>query len=108
LTTVKKECIRIISWENGVPSDRSPAYETYAQESRTTLEDVLDTSSRPPLDINRNLNDYLRKIEDGEDESPGVQQLRVALEQELGAGDSQLQLADMLIFRNQAKRKART
>jgi predicted ATP-binding protein involved in virulence len=107
LTTVKKECIRIISWENEVPAAFAPTHETYAQESRTTLEDVLGAQSRPPLNINSKIFDYLRRIEDGEDESPEVQQLRIALERELGAGDSQLQLADMLIFRNQAKRKAR-
>ncbi len=107
LTTVKKECIRIISWENEAPAAIPPTHETYAQESRTTLEDVLGAQSRPPLDINSKLYDYLKKVEDGEDESPEVRQLRDALEQELGAGDSQLQLADMLIFRNQAKRKAR-
>lgn len=104
LTTVHKENIRVIEWENGNAFARIPPYETYAQESRTTLEDVLGTPSRPPLGINQKLDDYLRQVEDGQDEAAVTRQLRAELEQTLGAGDSQLQLADMLIARNQALR----
>jgi len=107
LTTVKKECIRSLTMENGVPAIHTPIHETYAQESRTALEDVLDTPSRPPLDITRKIRDYLQRIEDNQDESSDVRQLRDELEKILGAGDSQLQLADMLIARNQAKRSAK-
>ncbi|MBI5660014.1 MAG: AAA family ATPase [Nitrosomonadales bacterium] len=102
LTTVRKECIRVIEWEGDMAFARTPAHETYAQESRTTLEDVLGVSSRPPLDITNKLQDYLRRIEDGKDATPGIIQLRAELEKALGAGDEQLQLADMLIARNQA------
>jgi predicted ATP-binding protein involved in virulence len=107
LTTVKKECIRSLTMEDGVPAIHTPIHETYAQESRTALEDVLDTPSRPPLDITRKIRDYLQRIEDNQDESSDVRQLRDELEKILGAGDSQLQLADMLIARNQAKRSAK-
>ncbi len=107
LTTVLKESIRILEMDNGEPRIRVPVHETYAQESRSTLEDVLDTPSRPPLDMTRNLQRYLDLVEDGQEAIPQARQLRDELEQSLGAGDSQLQLADMLIARNQAKRKAK-
>lgn len=107
LTTVRKDCIRIIGLESGAPVIRVPVHETFGQESRATLEDILDTSSRPPLDITRKLQRYLQHIEDGQDELPEVLQLRGELVQTLGAGNSQLQLADMLVARNQAKRKAK-
>lgn len=104
LTTVHKECIRVIEWEGGEACVRIPAHETYAQESRTTLEDVLGVSSRPPLDITYKLRNYLERVEEGKDTAPEVIQLRIELENALGTGDGQLQLADMLIARNQAKR----
>lgn len=107
LTSVHKECIRVIEWENDKAFARTPAHETYAQESRTTLEDVLGVPSRPPLELTGKLRDYLQQIEDGNDAIPEVLQLRSELENALGAGDNQLQLADMLIARNQALRLKR-
>lgn len=108
LTTVRRECIRCIEWEKGIPVVRTPAHETYAQESRTALEDVLHVSSRPPVEVALKLREYLRRVEDGEENVAEVKQLRVELETSLGAGDAQLQLADMLIARNEAMRlKAR-
>lgn len=104
LTTVRKECIRVIEWEGDKAFARTPVHETYAQESRATLEDVLGVPSRPPLDMINKLHDYLKRIEDGKDATSEVIQLRAELENTLGAGDGQLQLADMLIARNQAMR----
>ena len=104
LTTVRKENIRVIEWDAGKAFARVPVHETYAQESRTTLEDVLGVHSRPPLDITERLRRYLGLVENGRETTPEVITLRGELEKELGAGDSQLQLADMLIARNQAKR----
>jgi len=106
LTTVQKDCIRILEMDNGEPTIRVPVHETYAQESRSTLEDVLDTPSRPPLDMTRKLQTYLDLVEDGQEAISEARQLREELERSLGAGDSQLQLADMLIARNTAQRKA--
>jgi len=103
LTTVQKESIRVIEWKSGKVCITTPVHETYAQESRRTLEDVLNVSSRPPLDINEKLHRYLQLVEDGNETLQDAVHLRSELEQVLGAGDSQLQLADMLIARNQAK-----
>lgn len=104
LTSVRKECIRVIEWEGDKTFARMPVWETYAQESRATLEDVLGVPSRPPLDITNKLCDYLRRVEDRNDNTPETMQLRTELESALGAGDAQLQLADMLIDRNKAMR----
>lgn len=104
LTTVRKESIRILNRRAGEMGLNIPAHETYAQESRTALEDVLDVNSRPPLDINQQLLKYLKLVESGEDNSESAKNLRAIVEESLGAGDPQLQLADMLIARNAARR----
>lgn len=104
LTTVRKESIRVIEWDGDNAYARTPVHETYAQESRTTLEDVLGVPSRPPLEVTNKLRDYLKRVENREDAVPETIQLRTELESALGAGDAQLQLADMLIARNQALR----
>lgn len=103
LTTVHRDSIRVLSWKNGAVEALSPAHETYAQESRAALEDVMGVQSRPPTETNRRLLQYLSRVEDGHD-SAELNSLRVELEKELGAGDPQLQLADMLIARSLAKR----
>lgn len=107
LTTVHCECIRMLKVEKGVVVAVTPAHETYAQESRTTLEDVFDVHSRPPLEINKKLHKYLNLVESEEDTSTTAFSLRQELETVLGDGDPQLQLADMLIARNAARRRGR-
>jgi predicted ATP-binding protein involved in virulence len=103
LTTVHSASIRVLKWADGQPVVETPLHEVYAEESRTALEDVLGVPSRPPLEINRQLADYLRRIEAGEDTQATIA-IRAELEQKLGAGHPELQLADMLLMRNAARR----
>ncbi|MGS0743628.1 AAA family ATPase [Glaciimonas sp. GG7] len=105
LTTVHSESIRVLNWVDGQPVVETPHYEIYADESRAALEDILDVSSRPPLEVNMQLKDYLRRVEAGNDIDAATTAIRVKLEKELGTGNAQLQLADMLIARNVARRK---
>jgi predicted ATP-binding protein involved in virulence len=104
LSTVKSENIRNLKIRDGKYIVEIPAHEIYAQESRVALEDVFDVPSRPPLEVNQQLQEYLKLLEDKRDETTKANQLRRTLEARLGAGDPQLQLADMLILRNQALR----
>jgi len=104
LTTVHRECIRILHGTDGQIVVETPAHETYAQESRTTLEDVFDVDSRPPMDINKKLQEYLKLVESGNDDTVKARKLRDELIASLGEGDPQLQLADMLIARNAARK----
>jgi predicted ATP-binding protein involved in virulence len=104
LTSVHRDSIRMLKIVDDQVDAVTPAHETYAQESRSALEDILDVSSRPPLEINLKLREYLRLVEDGDELVESALALRKELEEVLGGGDQQLQLADMLIARNTAKR----
>jgi predicted ATP-binding protein involved in virulence len=104
LSTVKSENIRNLKIRDGKYIAEIPTHEIYAQESRVALEDVFDVPSRPPLEVNQQLREYLNLLEQKRDATQQANQLRRTLEARLGAGDPQLQLADMLILRNQALR----
>lgn len=101
LTTVKPECIRILS-ENG--EVLTPAINTYGEESKVILEDVMQVSSRPHTQGADLLGDYLRHINQGDIDSPDVIRWRQELEQVFGSDYSQLKLADMVINKWRAKR----
>jgi predicted ATP-binding protein involved in virulence len=104
LSTVKSENIRNLKIRDGKYIAEIPAHEVYAQQSRVALEDIFGVPSRPPLEVNQQLQEYLNLLEQKRDETQKANQLRRTLEKRLGAGDPQLQLADMLILRNQALR----
>jgi len=101
LTTVKPECIRILS-ENG--EVLTPAINTLGEESKDTLEDIMGTHSRPPIKEADLLSDYLNHINQGDIDSPDVIRWRQELEQVFGSDYSQLKLADMVINKWRAKR----
>ncbi len=101
LTTVKPECIRILS-ENG--EVLTPAINTYGEESKVILEDVMQVSSRPHTQGADLLGDYLKHINQGDIDSPDVIRWRQELEQVFGSDYSQLKLADMVINKWRAKR----
>jgi predicted ATP-binding protein involved in virulence len=106
LTTVKSENIRILQQTpNGVIEVIEPSHEIYAQESRVALEDILVTDSRPPLPVNEKLEKYLKLVERGRDEEAEALNLREELLKELGKNDPALELAQILIHRNQARRQ---
>ena len=101
LTTVKPECIRILS-ENG--EVLTPAINTYGEESKVVLEDIMQVSSRPHTQGADLLGDYLKHINQGDIDSPDVIRWRQELEQVFGSDYSQLKLADMVINKWRAKR----
>ncbi len=101
LTTVKPECIRLISANGEV---LIPSINTYGEESKVTLEDIMQVSSRPHTKEADLLQDYLRHINQGDIDSPDVKQWRQVLEQAFGGNYSKLKLADMVISKWKAKR----
>jgi predicted ATP-binding protein involved in virulence len=101
LTTVKPECIRLLCADGKV---LTPAINTYGEESKVVLEDLMHTSSRPHTDETDLLQDYLKRINHGDIDSPEVTQWRQTLEKAFGSEYSKLKLADMVISKWKAKR----
>ncbi|WP_051227255.1 AAA family ATPase [Oceanospirillum beijerinckii] len=93
LTTVPKECIRLIDGDRAV----EPSVHTLGEESRTVLEDVMHVSSRPRDEYSDLLTQYLKKINRGDIDSTEVLQMRAGLERHYGANHDQLQLANTRI-----------
>jgi len=104
LTTVHHKCIRILT-KNGV---FTASVNTFGEESRTTLEDVMDVNSRPQDFMSQQLTNYLERVNRGDIESNDVKSLRTELEKHYGKSYSQLQLADMAINRWLAINKNKT
>lgn len=101
LTTVQAKCIRLLSANGDVVT---PAINTYGEESKVTLEDIMNVSSRPHTDETNLLQRYLQHINQGDIDSPEVMQWRQTLEQAFGSEYSKLKLADMVISKWKAKR----
>ncbi|MDM8546022.1 AAA family ATPase [Candidatus Venteria ishoeyi] len=105
LSTVKKEQIRLLN--AGEVHAQQPAINPYGRESREVLEDIFHVNSRAPRDVIEEtglLNDYLKRVESGDYDSPQVKEWRELLEQTFGVGDIHLQMADMVIHQWQAKK----
>jgi len=101
LTTVKPQCIRLLS-ENG--EVLIPSINIYGEESKVALEDIMQVSSRPYTKDSDLLQVYLQRINQGDIDSKEVKQLRQALEKAFGSEYSKLKLADMVISKWKAKR----
>jgi predicted ATP-binding protein involved in virulence len=100
LTSVKAECIRELSADYKV---LIPSINTYGEESKVVLEDLMHVSSRPPTEDNELLQNYLKRINHGDIDSSEVVQWRQTLEKAFGSEYSKLKLADMVINKWKAK-----
>jgi predicted ATP-binding protein involved in virulence len=101
LTTVKPECIRLLSTDGEV---LTPSINTYGEESKVVLEDLMHVSSRPHTDEADLLQRYLQRINQGDIDALDVTQWRQTLENAFGSEYSKLKLADMVISKWKAKR----
>ncbi|MDD2717510.1 MAG: AAA family ATPase [Candidatus Wallbacteria bacterium] len=106
LSTVPKECIRIIKSEGGKISVFEPFRNTHGEESKVILEDIFDTNSRPPGEPREILAEYLRLVDHGKHDTEEATKLRKKLEEIFGENYHQLELADIIINRNLALKKA--
>jgi predicted ATP-binding protein involved in virulence len=118
LTTVKSKCIRLLFADyNGLMSSNigsevakieskalTPSINTYGEESKIVLEDLMHVNSRPHTDESDLLQRYLQRINQGHIDSLEVTQWRQTLEQVFGSEYSKLKLADMVISKWKAKR----
>ncbi|MFT4930014.1 MAG: putative ATP-binding protein involved in virulence, partial [Phenylobacterium sp.] len=80
LTTVPNECIRMLT-SDGV---KIPSIQTLGEESRTTLEDVMQVDSRPKDPMSDTLKRYLESVNRGDVDSTDVLVMRQSLEQHYG------------------------
>lgn len=102
LTTVKPECIRLLFADGQV---LTPSINTYGEESKVVLEDLMHVSSRPHTDETDLLKRYMQRINQGDIDSLEVTQWRKTLENTFGSEYSKLKLADMVISKWKAKRE---
>lgn len=101
LSTVKRYQIRILGMDGGV----IPTSHTLGEKSSSLLSDIFGASPWPPLEIVKQLKEYLRLVEDKEYDSQNAKELRVVLEQNYGKNHEYLIEADMLIQRYEALKK---
>ncbi len=101
LTTVQAKCIRLLTADCDV---LTPSINTYGEESKVVLEDLMHVSSRPHTDETDLLQRYLQRINQGDIDSSEVTQWRQTLEKTFGSEYSKLKLADMVISKWKAKR----
>lgn len=101
LTTVHNSSIRILTSENIF----NTSINTFGEESRTILEDVMHVDSRPKDPMTQKLKEYLQRINRGEIDSQDISSLRTELEIHFGESHSQLRLADLAVNRWLAVKK---
>lgn len=95
LTTVHSSDIRILN-DGKITETRALSF---GEESRTTLEDIMGTNSRPIDENSINLKAYLSRINKGDIDSAESIKMRQELDLHYGPQNSQLRLADMMINR---------
>jgi predicted ATP-binding protein involved in virulence len=95
LTTVRNTDIRILS-KGSIKLTRALSF---GEESRSTLEDIMGTDSRPKDKKSNLLQQYMELVNKGDIDSVVTKNLRVQLNRYYGEQNSQLRLADMMINR---------
>lgn len=95
LTTVPHNCIRILR-DGDV---YNTTINTFGEESKIALEDIMGVDSRPQDPMSDKLKSYLEKLNRGDIGTPEVLSLRMDLDKYYGKRHSKLQLADMVINR---------
>jgi len=73
LSTVDKDSIRIIKWENGVGSVETPKFQTKGVQSADVLSRIMGTDPMPAVPEAKWYNDYIADIENGIHNSPEAQ-----------------------------------
>jgi predicted ATP-binding protein involved in virulence len=108
LSTVRKENIRIIEeLADGTWKTREPDRNPYAHTNSLSLEAVMGGDAYPPLLLTELLREYQRLVGDEKHDSPRALELRATLENEWSKTDSELQLMDVAIRKNETLRKLR-
>ena len=106
LTTVKRESIRIISYDaEGMGSAVIPMDQSYAAESQQVLAEIMEVFPRPKnLPESRDINRYMEIAQNGKFDGDEAAALRVKIET-LGIAEQELKIADLLIARRRVFEK---
>jgi predicted ATP-binding protein involved in virulence len=95
LTSVKPNNIRII--DNNTINE--PETFSYGAESGYVLENIMKTSSRPPNEVSKYLEEYLKLVNNNEGDSSEAEMIRAELDKYI-YDDPILASFDFLIFKN--------
>ena len=106
LSTVKRECIRVISFdEDGSSGSEMPLATSYGEESQNVLQAIMGIDPQPPVQEQDDLRKLTSLIESGEfntDEANGLMQ---KLQEALSKNHPQLQRLQRSIERQEALNK---
>jgi len=107
LSTVRRENIRIIIEDraDGTWTTREPDRNPYAHANSLSLEAVMGGDAYPRVLLTERLREYQRFVGDDKHDSPRALELRAILEKEWGKADSELQIMDVAIRKNETLRK---
>ena len=109
LSTVRRENIRVLKLgDKGQANAYTPEVNTFAEESATVLESVMDTPARPQLEAAKKLTEYQRMMACEDAESPAAPNLRHELEEIFGKDYVGIKLADMEYELRRAKSHPRS
>jgi predicted ATP-binding protein involved in virulence len=95
LTSIESNNIRILD-DNII---HKPVTSSYGSESGYVLENIMKISSRPPNKVSKNLEKYLKLVNNNEGDSPEAEKIRAELDNYI-YDDPILASIDFLIFKN--------
>ena len=108
VSTVRPENIRIIQkLPDGAWITRKPDRNPYAHANSLSLEAVMGGDAYPALPLTEVLREYQRLVGADQHDSARALELRASLEKEWGKPDSELQIMDIAIRKNETLRKLR-
>ena len=106
LSSVKRECIRVISFgEDDASGSEIPLAMSYGEESQNVLQAIMGTDPQPPVPELDDLRKLTTLIESGDYKKPEAQRLMQDLQEQLSKTHPQLQRLERSIRRQEALSK---
>lgn len=105
LSTVDKECIRVVRMVEGWHVLETPQFQTKGVESASVLTEIMGVDSVPRVEEAKWLDDYRALIERGEHETPEGLRLRENLARHFGGQHPVMRGHDTLIRFEEFKRR---
>jgi predicted ATP-binding protein involved in virulence len=97
LSTVDKDCIRVIRVRDGEATLETPRFQTRGVESADVLSNIMGVDPVPQVEEARLLSTYRGLIEDGQADAPEAQELRARLLEHFGVQHPLMVDCDRLI-----------
>jgi predicted ATP-binding protein involved in virulence len=101
LSTVPKECIRVLSEHNGEMIAEEPKAHSYGEPSNDVLEAIMGVDPQPPVAEKQSLDRLTELVDQGDYESEEVQNLFSLLQKKLNEAHPQLKKIERSIRRQQ-------